>query len=358
MRTQASARPVLQPGANLTLRIEMDVSQRGTDVVLPQGRYRFAVTADPVDPKGASSGAETVSRAVFTLDGLSEQDARELGRRVRFAQENNCTQGTELAQRALAWTAPASIALAAMKLPGAPLLRARYWRLVTERPESIDLVRDALSATKHQDWSVAGIAAHTLLQRNGEVTHDVREAALTTLANVLRDARKIDPVIQDAVGLSDWNPSLLAHVQTRIARGSSTELAGWATALACPRVPYGQERALALLVFAMRQRAQGQSRELAQSLRQRANDLETFLRGRRDAIDRDLVVARSGPPLETGEVSRAQGCGRIGIAERPDPICRDVPIDEHDPLLRFLHAPMVFRFEAPPSSQAPSPQGP
>lgn len=329
---------LLPPGGSVSITVSLDFSSRGPEPVLPAGTYRWRITSERVREGGAGPTAS----ARFRLEGLSDEEALALARRVAFATEHNCGRSSEVAQRALAWTAPAATALASLGASGSPSLRARYGRFVARLPEAHERLRASLAG---QPWEAA-VASDVLLSSEVAAPASLREEAQLALPRAL-SASGYDPVLVRAVAGSDARASVLDAVTRRVRVREAPELSAWAMGLHCLRGRIGEELHLAELAFALRERARERGVEavLATALRERAEAFEQQLRERREALDFALRVARRGRPPQEGP-GMLRGCG-VGFANTSEhAACATATFAPEDPALRFLTLPMTLRLEA------------
>ncbi len=330
----------IDPGASVVITLSLQLVLHGPEPALPAGRYQLAIpTTNPTDRSPGPT-----ARVNFRLDGLAEDEARQLVPRVAFAMEHRCVTTPDLAERALAWTAPASIAFAAMDMPGAPRMRERYAQLMMVYPEAQEkLRRDAYGSTFD-----SVVAARVLLSSSTQPRAEVREDALRFLPMSLR-VKGFDPILVHAVVDSDVQSPILETVAWRVSNADEVELEQWQNGLSCIGPRGGNELAFADLIHAFRMRAQKAKPELAAALRARADTFEKLLREKRGNVDLALQIARSGrppPKLTTdNKPNSVHGCGSTMSGLRPDPVCAGTEVTPNDPALRFLTTPMKLTIE-------------
>lgn len=338
IETNVAAYAKLDPSASALLTLSIQYDSRGPEPVLPAGRYQLTITTTNLKDRSHGPTAQTN----FRVEGLKEEEAQSLAQRVAFATEHGCTKTSELGQRALAWTAPAAIALSALNTPGVPWMRARYARLLTVLPEAQEQLRSALHGST---WNTA-VAVGALLSPRTQPLTEVREEALRALPSVL-SVSGFDPILVQAVADSDYRTRVLEAVAWRVSSREEAELGAWEGGLSCARVHPGDELPLADLIHAFRTRALKAKPDLAVALRARANALETQLRERKDVVDQALRIARAGRPPFNGPNALAigRGCGYSAGSIRPDPVCTGTEIPPDDPAVRFLKEPMTLHIE-------------
>lgn len=330
----------IDPGASVVITLALQLVLRGPEPALPAGRYQLAIpTTNPVDRRPGPT-----ARVNFRLEGLGEDEARQLVPRVAFALEHRCATTPDLPERALAWTAPGPIAFAAMELPGAPRMRERYAQLMMVYPEAQEKLR----------WVAYGstfdsvVAAKVLLSSSTQPRAEVREDANRFLSMSL-GVKGFDPILVHAVVDSDLQSPILEAVAWRVSNADEVELEQWQHGLSCIGPHGGNELGFADLIHAFRTRAQKAKPDLAVALRARADEFEKRLREKRSKVDQALQIARSGrpPPKPTtdNKAIALKGCGATYSGLRPDPVCAGTEIAANDPALRYLTTPMKLTIE-------------
>lgn len=339
IETNVPAYAKLDPGASAVLGFSMQFDSRGPEPALPAGRYQLIISTTNL--KDRSNGP--TARTNFRVEGLNEEEARSLSQRVAFATEHGCSATSEVAQRALAWTAPEAISLAALDLQGVPWMRARYARFAAMLPEAQEKLRKSLNAHTFD----SAVATNALLWARTQPPAEVREEALRALPRSL-SVSGFDPILVQAVASSDYRASILEAVAWRVtSREDEAELGSWEAGLACAAPRPGDELPFADLIQAFRMRAKKAKPELAKALRDRADTFETLLRERRNTVDEALRIARSGRPPFHGPntASLGKGCGYATSGVRPDAACAGTDIQPNDPAVRFLSTPMTLHIE-------------